>query len=65
MSKKEIAIKFAKYFDDYSKSLKRETKYDESNYKDILTNGNFTMKGNGLKKEWKEFHNHLKSDESL
>ena len=65
MSKQEIAIKFAKYFDDYSKSLKRETKYDENNYKDILTNGTFTMRGNGLKKEWKEFNNHLKSDKSL
>ena len=65
MSKKEIAIKFVKYFDDYSKSLKREAKYDENNYKDILANGTFTMKGNGLKKEWKEFNNHLKSDKSL
>lgn len=65
ISKKEIAIKFAKYFNDYSKSLKRETKYDESNCKDILQDGNFTIEGNLLKKEWKEFSNELKSNRSL
>ena len=53
MCKKEIAIKFVKCFNDYSKSVKRETRYDGNNYNDILANGNLTIKGNGLNKEWK------------
>ena len=65
MFKKEIAINFAKYFNDYVKSTQRESKYSEESYKDIIENGLFTFKGNELSNEWKEFKNDLKSNESF
>lgn len=63
--KQDIAIKFAKYFKDYSKSLERETKYSLENYKDLIKDGEFTFKGNEISNEWKEFKSSLKSDKSL
>ncbi|MBR5503380.1 MAG: hypothetical protein IKV87_02890 [Methanobrevibacter sp.] len=65
ISKKEVSINFAKYFNDYAKSIERENKYSEDNYKDIIKDGEFTLKGNELNKEWKEFKNNLKSNKSF
>ena len=65
ISKKEVSINFAKYFNDYAKSIERENKYSEDNYKNIIKDGEFTLKGNELNKEWKEFKNNLKSNKSF
>ena len=65
ISKKEVSINFAKYFNDYAKAIERENKYTPDNYKDIIKDGEFTLKGNELNKEWKEFKNDLKSNKSF
>ena len=62
--KKEVAIKFSKYFQDYVKSVERENKLSEEGYKDIIEDGIFTFKGNELSQEWKDFKSQLKSKET-
>ena len=62
--KKEVAIKFTEYFNDYVKSMERENKYSQENYKDIVNNGDYTLEGNKLSKEWKEFKNQIKSNKA-
>lgn len=61
---KEVAIKFHKHFNDYAKSIKRENKFSDGNYKDIIEGGLFTKKGNQISKGWKDFKKQLKSKEA-
>ena len=61
MSNKDVAIKFSKHFNDYAKSVKRENKFSDTDYKDIIQDGLFTLKGNQIDKEWKDFKKQLKS----
>lgn len=58
---KDIAIKFTKQYNNYLKSVQRESKYSKDNYKNIIENGTYTLYGNNLNNEWKEFKNQLKS----
>lgn len=58
-----IANKFAKDLTEFVKSIKNENEFDGKNYKDILENGKLTKEGKDLKKEWKSFHDYLKSKE--
>ncbi len=64
ISKKEVAINFAKYFNNYVKSVQRETKFNEKEYGNIIKDGTFTFEGNELHKEWNEFKHAIKSDKS-
>lgn len=63
--KKEVAIKFTEYFNDYVKSMERENKYSQENYKDIVNDGDYTLEGNKLSKEWKDFKSQIKSNEAF
>ena len=65
MAKDKVAINFAKYFIDYTKALEHENKYNDKNYKDIIQEGEFTLKGNESNKKWQEFKNNLKSNKEF
>lgn len=64
MLNKEVAIRFSKHFNDYEKSVRRENKFSDDGYKDIIEKGLFTLKGNQSYKEWKDFKKQLKSKDT-
>ena len=65
MLNKKIAIKFNEAFQEYVKSLKREGKISDNEFKDIVEEGMFTFKGNELSNEWKKFKKTLKSKDFI
>lgn len=64
MLNKEVAIRFSKHFNDYVKSIRMENKFRDEAYKDIIQDGRFSLKGNQIDKDWKDFKKQLKSKDT-